>query len=139
VILESGVIHPGKRIVNVRRLDHVQLAMPPGKEDEARAFYSGVLGIPETSKPPHLAKRGGAWFEAGDLKVHLGVEVGFRPAQKAHPAFEVQDLEALIAACQRKGYRAVTDEPLLGYKRAYVYDPFGNRIELMEPDGNDGS
>ena len=106
--------------MNIRRLDHVQLAMPPGKEDEARAFYTGVLGIPETTKPPHLAKRGGAWFEAGALKVHLGVEANFRPAQKAHPAFEVQDLKALIAACQRQGHRTVTDEPLPGYKRLCV-------------------
>ena len=110
--------------------------MPPGKEDEARTFYADVLGIPEVPKPLHLAKRGGAWFETGALKVHLGVEANFRPAQKAHPAFEVQDLAALLAACQRQGYRTVTDEPLQGYKRAYVYDPFGNRIELMEPDGN---
>jgi len=124
--------------VNIQRLDHVQLAMPRGREDEARAFYSGVLGIPETPKPPHLAKRGGAWFEAGALKVHLGVEADFRPAQKAHPAFEVRDLAALIGACQRQGYRTATDEPLAGYKRAYVYDPFGNRIELMEPDGHGG-
>lgn len=125
----------GDHIVNVQRLDHVQLAMPPGKENEARTFYSGVLGIPETPKPPDLAKRGGVWFEAGELKVHVGVEADFRPAKKAHPAFEVQDLTALITTCQRHGYRTVTDKPLPGYKRAYVYDPFGNRIELMEPDG----
>lgn len=119
--------------VNIQRINHVQLAMPPGKEGEARAFYSGILGIPEMPKPPNLAKRGGAWFEVGALRVHLGVEADFRPAQKAHPAFEVQDLAALIEACTAGGYRVNTDEPLPGYKRAYVFDPFGNRIELMEP------
>jgi hypothetical protein len=73
-------------------LDHVQLAMPPGREDEARAFYEKVLQIPEAPKPPHLAKRGGCWFERGSLKIHLGVELDFRPAKKAYPAFIVGDL-----------------------------------------------
>ena len=119
--------------MRVKTLDHVQLAMPAGRESEARAFYSGILGITETPKPPHLAKRGGCWFERGALKVHLGVEKDFVPARKAHPAFEVEDLAALVAALRRAGLRVVDDEPLEGYHRVYVDDPFGNRIELMEP------
>lgn len=119
--------------MNIRRIDHVQLAIPPGREDEARAFYGGILGIPEKPKPAHLARRGGVWFESGTLKVHLGVEADFRPALKAHPAFEVENLAKLVEACRKAGYRVVADEPLEGYERAYVYDPFGNRIELMEP------
>ncbi len=118
----------------LRCLDHVQLAMPPGREEEARAFYSGVLGISEVPKPPHLARRGGCWFEQDALKVHLGVEAEFKPARKAHPAFIVSNLGELVARLQARGYRVVEDEPLEGYKRRYVDDPFGNRIELMEPD-----
>lgn len=106
--------------------------MPAGEEDAARAFYSGILGIPEKAKPAHLAARGGAWFEAGELKVHLGVDADFRPAQKAHPAFEVDDLATLSEACTASGYRVISDQPLKGYTRVYVYDPFGNRIKLME-------
>jgi catechol 2,3-dioxygenase-like lactoylglutathione lyase family enzyme len=117
----------------VKRIDHVQLAMPPGQEEEARAFYGDVLGISEVPKPPHLAKRGGCWFEQGALKVHLGVESEFKPARKAHPAFIVSDLGALVTRLQTRGYRVVEDEPLEGYNRRYVDDPFGNRIELMEP------
>ncbi len=117
----------------VERIDHVQLAMPAGEEDAARAFYAGVLGIPEVAKPPHLAARGGCWFEAGALKVHLGVEADFRPTRKAHPALLVRDLPALVADLRAVGARVVDDEPLEGYDRAYVDDPFGNRIELMEP------
>jgi catechol 2,3-dioxygenase-like lactoylglutathione lyase family enzyme len=117
----------------VKRIDHVQLAMPPGQEEEARAFYGDVLGISEVPKPPHLAKRGGCWFEQGALKVHLGVESEFKPARKAHPAFIVSDLGALVTRLQTRGYRVVEDEPLDGYNRRYVDDPFGNRIELMEP------
>lgn len=116
----------------VRRLDHVQLAMPAGREGEARAFYAGVLGIPEKAKPPHLARRGGCWFEDGPLKVHLGVQVNFVPARKAHPAFVVDDVRALARKLLDAGYRVVEDEPLDGYDRVYVDDPFGNRIELMQ-------
>ena len=117
----------------VERLDHVQLAMPPGGEEAARAFYSGALGIDEVAKPPHLAARGGCWFEHGALKIHLGVEADFRAARKAHPAFIVRDLPALVATLKSHGYVVVEDQPLEGYDRVYVDDPFGNRIELMEP------
>lgn len=119
--------------MQIRRLDHVQLAMPAGREDEAVAFYRGLLGIPLIPKPPHLAARGGCWFERDDLKVHLGVDAQFRPATKAHPAFIVDDVQGLGAALAAAGHRVVSDEPLDGYDRIYVDDPFGNRIELMEP------
>lgn len=119
----------------VLALDHVQLAMPPGREADARAFYQDALGIPEAKKPANLAKRGGCWFEKGALKVHLGVEAEFRPARKAHPALLVEDLAALSAALGKAGFPVRSEEPLEGYTRVYVDDPFGNRIELMEPDG----
>lgn len=114
-------------------IDHVQLAMPGGEENAARAFYTGVLRLSEVPKPPELAKRGGVWFESGSVRVHLGVELDFRPARKAHPAFIVRNLEALAARCEREGYRVVDDGDLPGYRRVYVYDPFGNRLEFMEP------
>lgn len=121
--------------MTVRAIDHVQLAMPPGCEDEARAFYHRVLGITEKPKPPHLAKRGGCWFEDGAVKIHLGVETDFRAAKKAHPALIVEDLRSLAAKIEKAGYRVVEDVPLDGYDRLYCDDPFGNRIELMEPTG----
>lgn len=117
----------------IEALDHVQLAMPAGGEDAARRFYHGLLGIPEVHKPPLLAARGGCWFERGALKVHLGVEADFRPARKAHPAFAVRDLAALRQALAAAGVAIVDDEPLAGFDRCYVADPFGNRIELLEP------
>lgn len=119
--------------MKIRGIDHVQLAMPPDREDDARAFYTGILGIPEVQKPPHLAKRGGCWFEREDLKIHLGVEKDFTPARKAHPALIVEDLSALVEALKHAGHRVGEDEPLDGYQRVYVDDPFGNRLELMEP------
>jgi len=119
--------------MRVVAIEHVQLAMPEGGEKQARRFYSELLGITETPKPPHLAVRGGCWFEQGALKVHLGVEKIFQPAKKAHPAFVVEDLPALKAKLAAAGFTPREDEALEGYDRCYVDDPFGNRLELMEP------
>lgn len=114
-------------------IDHVQIAMPVGEEERARDFYIGMLGFVEVSKPVELAKRGGAWFQSQNVQLHLGVEADFKPARKAHPAFIVSDLDSLIAKVQDGGYETDTSQPPLdGYKRAHVFDPFGNRIELME-------
>lgn len=119
--------------MKIIRLDHVQLAMPPGEEARARVFYQGLLGIPEVPKPLKLARRGGCWFERGELKLHLGVEQEFRAARKAHPALIVEGLNGLIEQLKRAGCAVKEDEPLEGYTRVYVEDPFGNRLELMEP------
>ncbi|MGA7966489.1 MAG: VOC family protein [Gammaproteobacteria bacterium] len=118
-------------------IDHIQLAMPLGEENSARAFYSDVLGLVEIPKPPNLAKRGGAWFENGFVRIHLGVEKEFRPARKAHPALLVQDLRALVVRLRSCDINIVSDQPMEGYHRVYVSDPFGNRIELMEPESSD--
>jgi RimJ/RimL family protein N-acetyltransferase len=119
--------------MGVRGIDHVQLAMPAGREDDAIEFYDGLLAIPHVPKPAHLAERGGCWFERGKLKIHLGVDAEFRPARKAHPALLVDDLDAMIARLSAAGVILHDDEPLDGYDRVYVDDPFGNRIELLEP------
>ena len=114
-------------------LDHVQLAMPAGREAEARAFYTGLLGIPEQPKPAELAARGGVWFERGALKIHLGVEADFRPAKKAHPGLLVSGLSELLAQLARAGVAITPDTSMPEYRRAFVADPFGNRLELLEP------
>ena len=119
------------RIVGI---DHVQLAMPRGGEDRAREFYFGLLEIPEVQKPRALAGRGGVWFQGDDVKVHLGVDLDFRAALKAHPAFLIRDLGALIQRLRAAGVEVVDDGLLPGYRRFYVTDPFGNRLELMERD-----
>jgi catechol 2,3-dioxygenase-like lactoylglutathione lyase family enzyme len=119
--------------VKLTAINHVQLAMPAGQESRARAFYADLLGLAEVPKPPNLAKRGGAWFESLEVKVHLGVDNDFRPATKAHIAFEVHGLAKLIKSCREAGYPVVDDEPLQGYFRVYIHDPFGNRLEFLEP------
>ena len=111
-------------------IDHVQLAMPSGREDEARAFYSRLLGIPERAKPAELAQRGGVWFESGAVKIHLGVEADFRPARKAHAALIVSDLRLLVERLREAGVEVV-DVSFEGHDRVFVFDPFGNRLELI--------
>ena len=113
-------------------LDHVQLAMPGGGEERARAFYCGVLGLAEVAKPADLAARGGCWFEGGGVSLHLGVETDFRPAAKAHPALLVADLAAVRARLAESGVSFTEGSPLEGYARGDIADPFGNRIELMQ-------
>lgn len=117
----------------VEALHHVQLAMPAGGELRAREFYQDLLGIPEVPKPPTMAERGGCWFERGTLRVHLGIESDFRPARKAHPAFVVAGLPALAARLRAARHECREDRELSGYDRVFVDDPFGNRIELLEP------
>jgi len=116
--------------MKITAIDHIQLAMPVGGEDLARTFYAGIFELQEKPKPPELAVRGGVWFENDAVKIHLGVEPDFRPARKAHPALVVRDIQSLIDRLRSAGYD-VRDDELARYQRAYVSDPFHNRIELI--------
>ena len=113
------------------RIDHIQLAMPPGGEDAARGFYRDLLGMSEEAKPAELAGRGGCWFRDGAVRLHLGVEAGFHPAHKAHPALRVSGLQGLVATLAAAGCMVREDSAFEGAARVYVDDPFGNRIELI--------
>lgn len=114
-------------------IDHVQLAMPPGGEEQAAWFYGEVLGVPEVPKPPHLAIRGGRWFEQGVVRIHLGVQEDFVPATKAHPAFAVSDLDRLEASMEAHGVDVRREIDADGAVQLYVSDPFGNRLEFRPP------
>src|SRR5262245_13049131 len=116
----------------IKQIHHVQLAMPAGAEDAARRFYSGLLGLPEIRNPENLARRGGVWFETGDIRIHLGVEPNFRPAKKARPGLLVENLQLLSRQLSDAGFEVKDAEPLEGYDHVYVDDPFGNRLELLE-------
>jgi catechol 2,3-dioxygenase-like lactoylglutathione lyase family enzyme len=113
------------------KIDHVQLAMPAGAEDKARAFYRDLLGMRELAKPAELAKRGGCWFASGAVQIHLGVEKDFRAAKKAHPALVCRGYDGLIVRLREAGVEVVTDDGNPGVTRCDVHDPFGNRIELI--------
>jgi catechol 2,3-dioxygenase-like lactoylglutathione lyase family enzyme len=117
--------------MGITGLDHVQVAIPPGGEDAARAFYAGVLGMPELPKPSTLAGRGGVWFACGPQQLHCGVEEPVAPSRR-HPALRTDDLDGLRARLEANGYPIRTDAELPGYRRFYTEDPFGNRIECLE-------
>ena len=115
-------------------LDHVQVAIPAGGEEAARSFYVGILGFSEQQKPAEMAGRNSIWFTAGPVNLHLGVEADcdFHAARRAHPAFTVDNLDEVVAACQLAGLPTRADTPIANFRRTHVFDPFGNRIELME-------
>ena len=112
-------------------IDHVQLAAPPGCEEEARRFFGDLLGLDEIEKPQPLASRGGVWFRVGTQQLHVGVEQDFAPARKAHPAFAVRDYGGLLARLRAAGFDVDEDASLEGVQRSYLADPWGNRIELI--------
>lgn len=122
--------------MSILGIDHIQLAAPPGCEVEARRFFAGVLGLAEIEKPPFLAIRGGAWFRAGKQQIHVGVEEGFTPASKAHPALlvELARLEDMAGRLAQAGAPVVWDDELAPLRRFYAADPWGNRIELIARD-----
>ena len=115
----------------ITALDHIQLALPAGAEDDLRAFYCDYLGMVEIPKPAPLAGRGGFWARSGQLEVHFGVDPDFHPARKAHPAFVVADLDELARKLTDAGYEITWDTALPDVKRCFTHDPVGNRIELI--------
>jgi catechol 2,3-dioxygenase-like lactoylglutathione lyase family enzyme len=127
---------PDMTTPNVRwhAIDHVQVAIPVGAEDLARRFYADLLGLTEVPKPTVMAARGGAWFEAGAVRVHVGPEDPFVPARKAHPALTVHGLVAFV---EETALEATWNHEIDGVVRCHVFDPFGNRIELIEAGGDE--
>jgi catechol 2,3-dioxygenase-like lactoylglutathione lyase family enzyme len=122
----------GARIVGI---DHVQITVPRGAEEEARRFYTGVLGLAEIPKPASLAGRGGLWLQAGDRPLHIGVEEGIdRRSTKAHVAYRVEGLDAWRERLGGQGVEVLDSVPIPGYRRCELRDPFGNRVELIEPE-----
>jgi catechol 2,3-dioxygenase-like lactoylglutathione lyase family enzyme len=112
------------------RVDHVQLAIPPGREADARAFYAGVLGLVERRPPSGMLS--GVWFVAGGVELHLRPEADFRPARTAHPGLSVRGLDDLAERCRTAGHEPRYDTRYPGRRRFFVDDPFGNRLELLE-------
>ncbi|WP_204166829.1 VOC family protein [Bacillus sp. CGMCC 1.16541] len=116
----------------IQGIDHIQLTGPKGCEEEARTFYVDKLGLTEIPKPESLRKNGGVWFQCGNQEVHIGVEEGFTPQKKAHPAFVVKHLRTFRQHLRDVGIATKEDTPIAGRERFFVQDPFGNRIEFLE-------
>ena len=120
-------------------LHHMQVACPPGGEEDARRFYANALGLTEVDKPADLVGRGGAWFRAYDergevsAEIHVGVEEPFTPARKAHPAFLVDDLDRVAASVRAAGFDVDESQrhTFPGYLRFHTHDGAGNRVEVL--------
>lgn len=112
--------------------DHVLLAAPPGSEEVLRAYYVGLLGMTEQPKPPELAARGGCWFRAGAVVLHLGAEENYRPPRKAHPAFRISGLDVLAGRLAAAAHPVRWDDAVPGLRRFHTEDPVGNRLEFLE-------
>jgi catechol 2,3-dioxygenase-like lactoylglutathione lyase family enzyme len=123
--------------ITFRRLDHVQVCVPRGEESRARAFYGGLLGLEEVEKPEAVRKNGGAWYNVADVQLHVGVEEAVAPS-KRHPAFEVENVEGVRAFLEERGVRTKDEEVIPGVRRFSFFDPFGNRIELLEKTKAEG-
>lgn len=118
--------------MRITGIHHVQIAIPPGCDDLARAFYGQLLGLPEAPKPPTVSHQG-VWYEDGPVRIHLGVDPDFTAARKAHVGLVVTDLQRLVDLLRSQGFPVAEAAPLGGYERVHVHDPFGNRVELMAP------
>ncbi|MCA1062483.1 VOC family protein [Rossellomorea sp. AcN35-11] len=115
-------------------IDHIQIAAPIGSEEEARSFFTDILGLKEIQKPENLKGRGGCWFQIGPQEIHVGVQKDFMPATKAHPGILVSNLPSLRQTLIEKGIKVKEDSPIKGRDRFFVSDPFGNRLEFLEYD-----
>lgn len=119
-------------VFHFKAIDHIQLAAPKGSENVSRQFFSGILGFEEIEKTDTLKKNGGVWFASGNIQIHIGIEEPFSPAKKAHPAFEINNLEQLKKHLSNNKIDFLEDDKLPNANRIYIFDPFGNRIELLE-------
>jgi catechol 2,3-dioxygenase-like lactoylglutathione lyase family enzyme len=117
--------------IKFNRLNHVQLCVPFGEEERAREFYTRVLGLKEIEKPEVLRPNGGFWLEVADIQLHISVEES-QGQSKRHPAFEVEGLDQIREHLQVNGVKMKDEPSIPGINRFSFFDPFGNRIELME-------
>ena len=119
--------------MSISTIDHLMIAIPENAEDIARHFYGEILGLEEIDKPDSLKGRGGVWYRVGAMQLHFGIDREFHPARKAHVAFRVADLQDLRLQAREAGLAVIDDELLPGFDRFYLDDPFGNRLEFLEP------
>ena len=118
----------------ILRIHHAQITVAASDLEAARSFYRDVLGMSEISKPASLQSRGGLWLAAGAHQLHIGIEENVnRLATKAHIAYEVADLAHWKSHLERAGVKILDSVPIPGHARFEFRDPFGNRVELIQP------
>ncbi len=120
--------------MTITGIHHVQITVPAKAEEAARDFYCGVLGLVAFDKPDSLKARGGFWVRVGDRELHVSREEGVdRGATKAHVAYQVNNLEVWRDKLISAGATIGESVPIPGYNRFECRDPFGNRMEFIQP------
>ncbi|GAB1857652.1 hypothetical protein MHTCC0001_24890 [Flavobacteriaceae bacterium MHTCC 0001] len=119
--------------INFKKINHVQICIPRGKEDRGREFYCNILGLTEIEKPSALKKNGGFWVEIADIQLHIGTEK-LEGKSKRHPAFEIDNLLEVKEYLTNRGVRIKEDIKIPGIERFSIFDFWDNRIELMEKE-----
>jgi catechol 2,3-dioxygenase-like lactoylglutathione lyase family enzyme len=115
-------------------LHHAQITVPKNQEAAARQFYCGTLRLPEIPKPDSLKSRPGFWLQVGDRQVHVRLEDGVdRALTQAHLAYEVDDVAAWRNKLVSTGISTLDSLPIEGFERFEFRDPFGNRVEMIQP------
>src|SRR5688572_28245977 len=118
----------------ILRFHHAQITVAASDLEAARLFYRDVLGLSEIAKPAALQSRGGLWLAAGEHQLHIGIEENVhRLATKAHIAYQVADLAYWKTHLERSGITILDSVPIPGFARFEFRDPFGNRVELIQP------
>jgi catechol 2,3-dioxygenase-like lactoylglutathione lyase family enzyme len=115
----------------IQGIDHVQICIPTGEEEKAKAFYGTLLGLKEIEKPDSLKPNGGVWYQTGNLQLHIGTEKMEQEKGKRHVAFRVNDIEAARKLCEENGFAVNVEKPIPGAERFSIHDPFGNRTEFI--------
>ena len=118
-------------MIKVKRLDHIQICIPIDRENEAREFYTNILGFEEISKPIELIPNGGLWYRVGNIQFHIGTEKEINKS-KRHPAFEVVDLAVARQILERHKVKIKEEIQIPGQIRFSFLDPFNNRIEFLQ-------
>jgi catechol 2,3-dioxygenase-like lactoylglutathione lyase family enzyme len=93
------------------RADHIHICVPAERLEEAKAFYTTVMGLEQIYRPDDIFNNAGYWFNIGDIQLHIGAA------------------RALLTENQIE----ITEEPVIpGRNRFAFIDPFGNRMELLQ-------
>ena len=129
------------------RVDHLNVQVPPDREEEAVSFYRDLIGFKQLKKPDSLGPAGGHFCISEDpwYELHVGIARGtsskdldFKHALRNHLAFQVNDLQEARKRFEKEGIKIIKAEASYSkdrnfhQDRFFIRDPGGNLLEIME-------
>jgi catechol 2,3-dioxygenase-like lactoylglutathione lyase family enzyme len=118
-------------MIDFVRVDHFHVCVTPERLEEAKLFYTQVIGLELIYRPDHLFSSAGYWLNIGDVQLHIGVEPVL-PTTIRHTALQIADVEAARLHLQRHNVDIIEEPVIPGRSRFAFLDPFGNRMELLQ-------